>query len=123
MVGGVASRLHQRAKREDFTTESAEGAEKTGREYDLLMPTRRRWTRGELIKALELYRRLPFGQISETTPEIIALAEELDRSPGSVGLKLANFASLDPAQKARGITGMPNCSDLDREVWAEFEGG
>lgn len=87
------------------------------------MPTRRRWTRDELIKALQLYRRLPFGQIDEGTPEIIALATELDRSPGSVGLKLANFASLDPIHLARGVTGMPNCSELDREVWADFDGG
>lgn len=50
-------------------------------------------------------------------PEIIALAESLNRTPSSVALKLVNFASLDPSLDR---AGMSNASQLDRQVWNEF---
>jgi putative restriction endonuclease len=37
-------------------------------------------------------------------------------------MKLSNFASLDPAQRARGISGLTGCSQLDRKLWQEFNG-
>ena len=35
-------------------------------------------------------------------------------------MKLVNFASFDPIQQARQITGLKNASRADREIWDEF---
>jgi len=53
------------------------------------------WTRNELILAINLYCKTPFGRIHVRNPDIIALADKLECTPGSIGYKLANFASLD----------------------------
>lgn len=78
------------------------------------------WTREELILAINLYCKLPFGRLHYRNPEIIKLANLINRTPGSVAFKLVNFASLDPSLKARGIKGAVNASKLDKKVWNEF---
>jgi hypothetical protein len=65
------------------------------------MPTTRKWARDELLVALNLYRKLSFGQLHARNPVIIELAAKLDRSANSVAMKLCNFASLDPLLRAR----------------------
>ena len=84
------------------------------------MATGRRWTRDELLVALNLYHKLNFGQLHARQPAIIALAEKLGRGANSMAMKLCNFASLDPALKLRGIKGLQGASALDREMWTEF---
>lgn len=79
-----------------------------------------KWNRDEIILALDLYFRVPFSKISQRNKDIIALAELLGRSPSSVGLKLANFASVDPELKKRNIGGMQNASKLDASIFKEF---
>jgi putative restriction endonuclease len=81
---------------------------------------RKRWTREELLVALNLYHKLTFGQLHFRNPAIIALAEKLGRSAGSLAMKLNNFASLDPVQQLRGIKGLRGTGALDRTVWNEF---
>ncbi len=83
---------------------------------------KRNWTRQELIVAFNLYCRTPFGRIHTRNPEIIALAEALERSPSAVSYKLANFSSLDPAILGRNLSGASHSSRLDKEVWDEFNG-
>ena len=78
------------------------------------------WTREELILAVNLYCKLPFGKMHKATPEIVQLANLIGRTPSSIALKLGNFASFDPTLKARGIKGASNASKLDKEVWNEF---
>jgi len=78
---------------------------------------RRPWTRQELLLAINLYCKIPFGRIHLHNPDIIELAGLIDRSPGSVSFKLANFASIDPSLPRKGAT---NYSKLDAEVWKEF---
>jgi len=78
------------------------------------------WSRDELILAINLYCKLPFGQLDSRTPEIIKLAALIGRAPGAVSYKLGNFSSLDPSLQARGIKGAPNGSKLDRVIWDEF---
>lgn len=78
------------------------------------------WTREDLILAINLYCKLPFGRLHNRNPEIINLASLIGRTPSSVAYKLVNFASLDPSLKARGIKGASNASNLDREIWKEF---
>lgn len=58
-----------------------------------------KWNRDEIILTLDLYFRIPFSKISQNNKDVIALAELLGRTAGSVGLKLANLASLDPELK------------------------
>ncbi len=82
--------------------------------------TRKNWTRAELLLALNLYHKLPFGQLHSRNPVIIALADKLGRGANSVAMKLSNFASLDPVLHLRGIKGLQGASALDRTVWAEF---
>ena len=84
------------------------------------MVERKRWTRDELLVALNLYHKLTFGQLHARQPVIVALAEKLGRGANSVAMKLCNFASLDPALKMRGIKGLAGASALDRTVWDEF---
>lgn len=78
---------------------------------------RKSWTRDELILAINLYCKTPFGRIHMRNPAIINLAQKLGRSPGSVSYKLANFAHIDPTIDRKGAA---NVSKLDREVWDEF---
>ena len=81
------------------------------------MTERKPWTREELMLAINLYCKTPFGKINYRNPDIIDLAAKLERSPGSVGYKLANFASIDPSLDRKGAS---NVSKLDKQVWAEF---
>ena len=81
---------------------------------------KRLWTREELIVAINLYCKLPFGKLHKGNPEIILIANLLGRTPSSVAWKLVNFASFDPSLKARGIKGASNASNLDKQIWNEF---
>lgn len=80
----------------------------------------RLWTKEELILAINLYCKLPFGKMHKGNNEIIELATLINRSPSSVARKLGNFASFDPSLQARGIKGLTGTSKLDAEVWNEF---
>lgn len=80
------------------------------------------WTRKELILAINLYSKLPFGKFHKSNPEVKKLAELIGRTPSSVGFKLGNLASFDPTLQARGIKGASNASKLDRKIWDEFYG-
>ena len=87
------------------------------------------WVRDELILALDLYLR--FGVIDPSRPEVIELSEFLNslpihvhrpdpekfRNPNGVSLKLANFRSLDPSAKGKG---MADVGKGDADVWAKF---
>jgi hypothetical protein len=79
-----------------------------------------RWTKEQLKLAFHLYCELPFGRLHSRNPEIIELAALIGRTPSAVAMKLVNFASLDPAIRDSGRSGLGNASTLDREVWDEF---
>jgi putative restriction endonuclease len=78
------------------------------------------WSREEHVLAFNLYSQIPFGTIHVRNPKIQKLAKLLGRTAGAVSYKLANFARLDPALKARGIRGMPHGAKGEEEVWREF---
>ena len=84
------------------------------------MNLRRLWTRDELVIAMNLYCKLPFGQIYYKKPIIIEVAQKLGRTPSSLAMKLVNFASLDPVHQSRGVKGLSGASKGDREIWEEF---
>lgn len=78
------------------------------------------WSYDELIIAMNLYCKLPFGKLHSRNPIIIEVAEKLGRTSSSLAMKLVNLASLDPAQKARGIKGLKGASKADQAIWDEF---
>lgn len=78
------------------------------------------WNREELILAVNLYCKTPFGKLHRGNPDVINLANLIHRTPSSVAYKLVNFASFDPTLKARGIKGASNASKLDKQVWEDF---
>ena len=84
------------------------------------MSERKLWTREELILAINLYCKTPFGRLHNSNPNIINLATLINRTPSALAWKLVNFASFDPGLQARGIKGAKNASKLDREIWNEF---
>ncbi|MDP2999922.1 MAG: hypothetical protein Q8N47_20725, partial [Bryobacterales bacterium] len=48
------------------------------------------------------------------------MAKLLGRTPSSLAMKLANFASLDPTHQSRGVKGLAGHSRSDEQVWSEF---
>ena len=79
-----------------------------------------KWTREHFLIALNLYCKLPFGKLSRGNPIIIEAAKKMGRTPSSLAMKLVNFASLDPVQRARGIRGLSGATKQDRAMWDEF---
>ncbi len=84
------------------------------------MATGKRWSYDELLIAMNLYCKLPFGQLHRGNPLIIEVSEKLDRTPSSLAMKLCNLAALDPYHKERGIRGLTSTSKGDRDIWAAF---
>jgi len=82
---------------------------------------RENWTRQQTLAALHIYLQLPFGRLHARQPKIKQLAEWIERTPGSVALKLCNLASLDPLIVASGRSGMGNVSAQDRRIWEELQ--
>lgn len=78
------------------------------------------WTRDELVLAINLYCKLPFGKMHASNPQVKSLAALIERTPASIALKLGNLASFDPTLQARGIRGASNASKLDKVIWNEF---
>jgi putative restriction endonuclease len=93
-------------------------------QFESIMPSkpakRVRWTKRQLLIALNVYHKLKFGQFHARQAVIIDVAAKLGRTPSSLAMKLCNFASLDPVLKLRGIAGLAGASILDREVWGDF---
>lgn len=84
------------------------------------MASGKRWTYDELLIAMNLYCKLPFGQLHRNNSFIIEVAKKLQRTPSSLSMKLCNLAALDPYHKERGIRGLTSTSKGDRDIWAAF---
>ncbi|MFH7014366.1 HNH endonuclease [Flavobacterium sp. FlaQc-52] len=84
------------------------------------MPPSKLWAKEELILAFNLYLKIPFGKTHSTNKDIIHLSNLINRTPSSVALRLANFASVDPVLKARGIKGMDGGKKIVQPIWDEF---
>lgn len=80
-----------------------------------------RWSRDQLKLAYYLYCQLPFGKFHHRNPEVMKLAALIGRTPSAVAMKLSNFASLDPLITESGRKGLEGASQLDREIWNEFQ--
>ena len=80
-----------------------------------------KWTREHFLIALNLYCKLPFGKLHRGNPIIVEIAAKMGRTASSLAMKLVNFASLDPVQRARGVRGLQGATKQDRAMWAEFQ--
>lgn len=87
------------------------------------MAQRRTWTRDELVVALNLYFlyfKLPYGQLHSRNPEIIRLADLIDRTPSAVAMRLSNYAAVAPYHINRGIKGLENAKKQVLPIWEAF---
>jgi len=80
----------------------------------------RLWSREELILAFNLYLKIEFGKTSKTNSQVIELATIINRTPSAVGMRLGNFASLDPYHQDRGVGGLQNTGKQVQQIWDEF---
>lgn len=78
------------------------------------------WTREESVLAFDLYCRIPFKKTKANNPEVIALAQALQRTPASVARRLGNLGAFDPELKKQDISGLSHTSKLDEAIWNEF---
>lgn len=92
-----------------------------------------KWSRDEIILALDLYNSLPQKEMDSKNPKVIELSKTLNklpihkeksfgkkfRNPNGVGLKLSNFKAIDPEFPGKG---MDRFSKLDKEIFLEFYG-
>ena len=93
------------------------------------MPRNRRWSKEELVLALDLYFKI--GASYKAHPDVIDLSECLNRlsnanreadpntfrNPNGVKMKLGNFARFDGNYSGAGLA---HGGRLDRVVWDEF---
>lgn len=78
------------------------------------------WTRDEEIIVFNLYCKIPFNRSSKNHPDVIRIAELIERSPSAVNMKIGNLGSFDETLSSRGVKGLKHASKLDAQVWAEF---
>lgn len=78
------------------------------------------WTREELILAFNLYLKIEFGKTHKGNPKVIELANIIGRTPSSIGMRLGNFASIDPYHIDRGIGGLKGGMNQVKPIWDEF---
>jgi len=78
------------------------------------------WTREQTIVTLRTYFSIPFNKANSSNQEIIQTAKTIGRGVNSVKMKIGNIGSLDPELAKRGIVGLSGASNLDREIWKEY---
>ena len=78
----------------------------------------KKWSIEETILAYYLYQQIGFSKIDKRNEEVIRLATLLGRTPGAVGLKMANLAHFDPELGTK--LGMSHASKLDYEIVAKY---
>ena len=73
-------------------------------------------TRGnDLI--LNLYLKLPYGQLDHRTPAIIELANLMGRSANTFSIRLNDYSSCDPQIQDSGRTGMEGGRKQCQPYW------
>ena len=84
------------------------------------MPRTDLWTRDELILALNLYLKLPFGKLDARTLEVKLLAQLIGRNANAVSMRLNNFAHVEPYHQQRGVVGLSGGKKQVEPIWNEF---
>ncbi len=78
------------------------------------------WTREEMLLALNLYLKLPFGRAHGRDRDVIHLAQLIGRTPASIAMRLANFAHIDSYHSARGVKGLANGRRQCEPIWNQY---
>jgi 5-methylcytosine-specific restriction protein A len=77
-----------------------------------------KWTRDELILALDLYFQVvELSGVLKKLRMPISKEQTTYRNPSSIAMKLGNFNRLDSNRTGGGLA---HGSKLDEEVWGEF---
>lgn len=84
------------------------------------MAKRENWDRDQIILALDLYYRTPYGRIHASNSEICELAGLIHRTPSAVVYKMGNLAFHDPVLRSKNKTGLSHGAKLDGIVFEEF---
>ena len=78
----------------------------------------KKWSAEETILAYYWYQKIGFSKIDKRNDDVKRLATLLGRTPGSVGLKMANLAHFDPELQSK--LGMSHASKLDQEIATRY---
>lgn len=90
-----------------------------------------KWSRDELILALDLYFKIDLSTAGAEHPKIVELSSILNklpihsersnkekfRNPNGVHMKLMNFSAIDPSYKGKGLN---KGGKLEKIIWDEF---
>lgn len=78
------------------------------------------WSREEMILVLNLYLKLPYGQMDHRNKQVKELANIMGRTDNSIAMRLNNFAACDPILAARGIKALGALKKQCKPYWDEF---
>lgn len=79
----------------------------------------RPWTREEVFLTINLYCKLPYRKLRQTTPEVRELALLLNRTPSAISKRCCNYVQFDPVESQR-VKGFSRAAKLDKSIWAEI---
>jgi hypothetical protein len=78
----------------------------------------RSWTREEVLLTINLYCKLPYPKLRQTTPEIIELANLIGRTASAISMRCCNYVQFDPVESKR-VKGFTRAAKLDRAIWGK----
>lgn len=78
-----------------------------------------KWSREDLMLAMNLYTKLRYGQFNSKNAQVIKLAELVDKTPGAVAYKLVHLSRQDPKHQDR-VQGLANPGKNAIEMYREF---
>lgn len=78
----------------------------------------RQWTRDEYLVTLDLYLNHDDYLEDSSDDTVQEIASLINRTPGAVAMRLANYRALDPS----GTKGLTNYNEACHEIWKEFYG-
>jgi predicted restriction endonuclease len=85
------------------------------------MAESRNWTYEQTLIAFRVYLNTEYGKLNQSNTELAEIAKRIDRTPSALIMKCCNFASMDPLHAERGVKGLVNKSQVEKQVWQEFQ--
>lgn len=79
-----------------------------------------KWTREQLLIALNLYHKVDFGKFHKQNKMLVDISRRMGRTDSALPMKLSNLASIDPVFRKSGRKGLEGASVFDRAMWAEY---
>lgn len=78
------------------------------------------WTEEELILTLDLYKKIPYEDMHIKNNAVISLSRMINRSTGSVVLRLMNYGYLDPIWHVKGRKGLDGGYSVCKPIWEKY---